>query len=80
MDKFTKLPNLTSAFAKMKIILGLKKNATGDDLLSMSIRQAIDNKKDPNQIISWIKSQATDNPKVMAEVIGEELTQTILNF
>lgn len=66
-------------FRKQRIIRDLKRNATGDDLLSMAIRLSITNKRKPGKIISWIKSQATDNPKIMAEVIGEELTQTILN-
>lgn len=76
----TKLPDLAASFEKMKIILDLKRNATGDDILSQAIRLSISNKRNPNEIISWIKSQATDNPRVMAEVIGEELTKTILNY
>lgn len=76
----TKLPNLAASFEKMKIMLQLKKAATGEDLLSMAIRLSISKKEDPNQVISWIKSQATDNPRIMAEVIGEELTKTILNY
>jgi hypothetical protein len=80
MTNILKLPDLASSFAKMKIILDLKRNTTGNDILSDAIRLSISNKRDPNEIISWIKSQATDNPKVMAEVIGKELTETILNF
>ncbi len=80
MTNIIKLPDLASSFAKMKIILDLKRNTTGNDILSDAIRLSISNKRDPNEIISWIKSQATDNPKVMAEVIGKELTETILNF
>lgn len=76
----TKLPDLAASFEKMKIILDLKRNVTGEDILSQAIRLSISNKRNPNEIISWIKSQATDNPKVMAEVIGEELTKTILNY
>jgi len=76
----TKLPDLAASFQKMKIILDLKRNATGEDILSQAIRLSISNKRNPNEIISWIKSQATDNPRVMAEVIGEELTKTILNY
>jgi len=77
---YSKLPDLAKSFQKLKIMLDLQIAATGDDLISHAIRLAIYKKKPPTETISWLKSQATDNPKIMAEVIGEELTETILNF
>lgn len=76
----TKLPDLAKSFQKLKIMLDLQIAATGDDLISHAIRLAIYKKKSPAETISWLKSQATDNPKIMAEVIGDELTQIILNY
>jgi hypothetical protein len=80
MGHLTKLPDLAKSFQKLKIMVDLDIKATGDSLLAFSIRLALYKKESPDEIITWIKSQATDNPKIIAEVIGDELTQTILNY
>lgn len=74
------LPDLAKSFQKVKIMTDLQIAATGDDVISHAIRLSIHKKTSPNETIAWLKSQATDNPRIMAEVIGEELTQTILNY
>ena len=80
MGHLTKLPDLAKSFQKLKIMVDLDINATGDSILAFAIRLALYKKESPDEIITWVKSQATDNPKIMAEVIGAELTETILNY
>jgi len=78
--KLCDLPDLAKSLQKMKIMIDLQIAATGEDLISIAIRLALYERRSPSQTITWIKSQATDNPKIMAEVIGEDLTTRILNF
>lgn len=57
------------------LLIDLKKNADTNTVFGMSIVKAINENKD---VIGFVKSQANDNPKLMAQIIGEKLTNRIL--
>lgn len=65
-------------FSSNELIEQLEQVATGNDLISFTIRQGIQNKASHLEIIDYIKSQARDNVQMMAGVIGETLTKTIM--
>lgn len=78
--KISKLPNMAGSFERLKIMLDLESRVKGNDLFSEAIRKSIADRKPHNEVIGWIKSQATDNPRIMNQVIGEDLTNRILNY
>jgi len=61
-----------------ELIEQLQQAATGNDLISFTIRQGIQNKASHLEIIDYIKSQARDNKAMMSGVIGETLTNKII--
>ncbi len=61
-----------------ELIEQLQQAATGNDLISFTIRQGIQNKASHLEIIEYIKSQARDNKQMIAGCIGETLTTTIM--
>lgn len=65
-------------FENWELIRELEKAATGKDLISVTIRKAIQDKASHMEIFSYIKSQAKDNQQMMAGVISQELTTKIL--
>lgn len=50
----------------------------GKDLISVTIKKAIADKAPHTEIFDYIKSQAKDNIRIMADVLGIELTEKIL--
>jgi hypothetical protein len=81
MTALSKLPNLANSFALLKLGLDLR-NATinGSSLIEISIQKAFIDKKCTRSIITWVQSQINDNPVLMGQLIGEELTLRILKF
>ena len=67
-------------YESSELIEQLKQAATGNDLISFTIRQGIQNKASHLEIIDYIKSQARDNKAMMSGVIGETLTTTIMQL
>jgi len=66
------------SFENWEIIEELEQVATGNDLISFTIRQAIENGASFYEIVDYIKSQAKDNKAMMTDIIGESLTNKIL--
>lgn len=77
----TKLRNLGKSFEHLRIILSLENTANTQTSIGASIIYAINSKEyTTDEIISFVKSQALDNPSVMYDVIGKELTDKIINL
>lgn len=77
----TKLKCLGKSFEELKIIMDLAYKADGKTSLGSAILNAIQSKEyTTDEIISFVKSQALDNPSVMYDVIGKELTDKIINL
>lgn len=68
-----------TSFENDELIEELKQAATGKDLISITIRKAIKDKASHVEIFEYIKSQAKDNLRMMADVLGVELTEKILS-
>lgn len=63
------------------ILSDLAMNADIKTSLGAAIINAISSKKyTTDEIISFVKDQAKDNPTLMTEVIGKDLTDKILNL
>ncbi len=73
-------PDIARSLQRIKLVLDLEERANENTILGMAIKQAINDKQPASEVIKWVKSQAEDCPKVMADVIGEELTERIINF
>lgn len=66
------------SFESPELIKELEQVATGNDLISFTIRHSIKTEATFYEIISYIKSQAKDNRQMMQTIIGETLTNKIL--
>jgi hypothetical protein len=73
-------PDVARSLQKLKIVIDLRNNANENTFLGLAIIKACDENENPDKIISFVKSQANDNPLSMYSIIGEELTERILNF
>lgn len=74
-------PNLGKAFQKLVLVERLRDEANINTVLGFSIVKAINsNKISDSKILETVQSQAKDNPYAMQIVIGEELTELILNL
>lgn len=80
MAVITEITNVADTFEKLKILLDLERYSDQSTALGAGIVNAIQCKVKPNEIISFVKDQAKDNPSVMADVIGKELCDKILNL
>ena len=78
--ELSQLPDIARPLQKMKIMLDLEAQVKYNTILGHCILKAINDKQKPNDIIDFIRSQAEDNKEKMYDVIGEELTNRILNF
>lgn len=76
----TQFHDLAKSFAKLKIVIDLRNIANENTFFGMAIIRAIDKKENPDLIIAMIKSQIQDNFNGVADCIGFELTERILNF
>ena len=76
-----KVVDLGAALGSMKLVLQLgeaesvRKKA---DPISTYIAEAIESKKPAAIILAAVKKQAEENPTLMGQIIGEELTLEIL--
>lgn len=75
-----RLKNLTQTFEYLKIIIDLDGKVNTNTLFGFAIQNAIDTKQPAKNIIKTIAEQANDNYKLIAEVIGENLTKRICNI
>jgi phage-related protein len=66
------------SFSNDELMEELKEAAKGKDLISVTIKKAIADKASHTEIFDYIKSQAKDNLRIMADVLGIELTEKIL--
>lgn len=84
MSTFSKLPNLSKAAEKLKIILDLETFITNKAVrtsMGDAILFAIKEQVNPGIIIASIKSDIdAGNPRNVAEVIGENLLKRIENY
>lgn len=72
--------DFSKSLQKTKIMLDLERYTDCNTVLGISILNALHDQTNPDEIISFIKSQTKDNKKIMCSVITPELTETILNF
>lgn len=72
--------DLQKSLSKLFICIQLEEKANRDTILGMAIYNACISKQPCNDIIDWVKSQAEDNPRLMSEIITEELTHKILTL
>lgn len=70
--------DLQKSLSKLFVCLQLEENANRDTILGLAIYNACVSKQPCSDVIEWVKSQAEDNPRLMGEIITEELTQKIL--
>lgn len=77
---FGQLPDLAAPLQKIKIMLDLEAKTDQNTIVGHSILKAIYDKQKPDSIIDYVRSQASDNKELMYDVIGQELTERILNF
>lgn len=81
MTTITKLPDLSKSFEKQKLILDLETRTNKNTSIGMAILKAIKERKVPvEQILQFVREQTQDNPKLMANAIGEDLVNRILNY
>jgi len=83
MTTLSTAPNLASKFEKLKLILDLETYITHNPktITGEAILKAIEGKKfTTEQILQYLKDQATDSFNTMCNCIGDELTNRILNF
>lgn len=66
------------SFENDELVKELEQVATGNDLISFTIRQAIENEASHLELFDYIRSQAKDNKAMMQTIIGETLTTKIL--
>lgn len=76
----TELPDIAKSLQKIKIMLDLETKTDYNTILGHSILTAIYFKKPPDEVIDFIKSQIKQNTNAVISVIGEELTESIINF
>ena len=80
MSTICRLPDLAKTFKMMKIIDQLPTKADHNTLFGASIINACLTKQQPAEIIKMIRQSAEDNYSLVAAVIGEDLTNEIINF
>ena len=76
----TTLIDLQKSLSKLFLCIQLEENADKNTILGLAIYNACVDNQPCDEIISWVKSQGEDNPRLMGEIITDELTQKILNF
>lgn len=74
------LPDIARSLQKLKIVIDLRNMANENTLLGLAIIQSCDRNEPADDIIRMVKYQAEDNPGLMYGIIGEELTERILDF
>lgn len=83
MTSLSSAPNLSNQFEKLKLILDLETYITHNPktITGKAILDAIEGKKfKTDEILQYVKDQATDSFNTMCNCIGAELTTKILNF
>lgn len=79
--QLAQLPDLAIKLEEFKLILDLRTRANPHTLTGHAIINAIEGKKVPNnEILAYVRDQALDSFKTMSSVIGEELTQRVINY
>lgn len=66
------------SFSNDELIEELKQVTTGTDQISFGIRELIKDKASHVDVIDYVKKLAKDNARIMADVLGIELTEKIL--
>lgn len=72
--------NIDKSFHQFKLVQQLRSTVNINTVMGMSIITAINEAKSDHQILSFIQSQAKDNPEVMSLIIGQQLCNEILNL
>lgn len=81
MTSLAQLPNIAASFQKVKIGIDLERaSGRGESIIHLAIQRSFLKKRPIGELIAWVKSQAQDNPDLMAETIGDDLTCRILKF
>ena len=81
MNALASLPNIAASFQKLKIANDLvEASLKGESIIHIALRISFHKKRPVGELIAWVKSQAQDNPDLMAETIGDDLTCRILKF
>lgn len=78
----TKLKNFSAIFQEMDLVLKIQSKLAGEQkqMWAIAIKQGIENKVGNDVIIDTLKSQINDNFNLVADVLGVELTDRIINF
>ena len=76
MAQLRELPNLAHSFKLLKISIELE-DAQGDSIFAHSIREGLRKPKNLLPVIKMVKDQAKDNPKLVSDIIGENLLNDI---
>jgi lipoprotein NlpI len=77
MKTITKLPDLANSAKKLKVMIDLMEVLDHTTFWGASIQQSIWNRVPANEVIKTIQESARDNAKMVENVIGTELLQTI---
>ena len=80
MIQIKDLPNISTSFEKLKIIIDLQQRADIKTSLGAGIINAIQKKVPKDEIIKMLQDCITDNRLSVCLVIGEELVNRIADF
>ena len=80
----TKLKELPRVFAAWKLVdeicFKISKSMVSDNMITLMIKKAIEDKIDNVVIVKTLKEMAKDNFILVSNILGDELTNKIINF